>query len=107
MKYLRESDLKKLEMVTKRALDEWGTNFQIGMCIEEFTEASLILTQYFFRGDKINEDELVKEGIDVLFMVMNMMHMFGNHSSWNKMFRKKLNYVNNKLGTKAIKLNEV
>jgi NTP pyrophosphatase (non-canonical NTP hydrolase) len=80
--------------VFKRALEQWGSKAQIGMCIEEMGEA-LTAINHYDRG-RIGIEKLVEEFVDVYIMMSQM--RFIHQELFDTIFEQKVNRVRKKLG---------
>ena len=86
---------KKLnEDVFKTALEKWGSEAQIGMCIEESGEMLAKINQ-LARG-RIELEELVEEFVDVYIMMCQMRWI--HKDAFDKIFNHKVRRIRKKLG---------
>jgi len=92
--------------VFKAAIDTWGEEAQVGMCIEEMGEALAAINH--FKRKRIEKDKLIEEFVDVYIMMRQMRFM--NQHLFDQIFRFKVNRIRHKLGlttNPCIDLNKV
>lgn len=82
------------EEVFKAALDQWGEEAQVGMCIEEAGEM-LTAINHFKRG-RIEKSQLIEEFVDVYIMMNQMRWM--NQKLFDEIFDFKIKRIRHKLG---------
>ena len=61
--------------VFKRAIDKWGEDSQVMMCMEECAE--LIATLKHYRREEVDAKVVVDEIADVFLMIGQLIYMFG------------------------------
>ena len=67
------------EKIYKRALEKWGVETQIKMCIEELAELIQTLIKYGRKINGSNKNDIAEEIADVELMIEQMKVVFDIH----------------------------
>ena len=81
--------------ILERALDAYGVDAQLVVCIEEMSELTKELCKAF-RG-KENEDAIAEEIADVEIMLQQMILAFGLEAKTDEWWRRKLERLEQRL----------
>lgn len=78
------------EKIYKKALDLWGEEAQINMCIEELGEAIVELSKRYRKKNGTNSARILEELVDVEIMIEQMKLIFDGRNNWGWFKKRKL-----------------
>ncbi len=80
--------MSNIEELTKKAIQEWGSESQLDMIIEECAE--LINAIQKWRRHRVDSVAVLEEGVDVELMIRQLKQMLGAPALWKQTKEAKL-----------------